>query len=187
MTETPGNAQSDSNVVKGLEHVKDAGTGWVPPHLRTNQEQSEVTESTDAEFAKLANDSELLHAQDTLKVAPVESSDRAINIEKETSGLLPLSSDLKSLSISSINLLKENSKLHPSTSTEPTLKVEDTVGSPVNPLTHNSAAHTLSSAEFNTASPPRGESGLTKNENQESALYFKAWPKSEERSGMHLR
>lgn len=201
VTETPGNAQSDPDGAKGLGSVgqKVAEATFVPPHLRANENESNRPVSTSTEFAKVADNSkisELPQAMDKLKVAQVESSDQAVNIEKEASGPLPLSSDLESTSASypsssrvppSIDLSKENSKLFPSTRTEPTFKIEDTICYSVSPLAHNSAALTPSSAEINTPSPPRGESGLAKNKNPEGALYFKAWPKLEERSSMHLR
>lgn len=155
----------------------------IPPHLRPVAKSSRASVSTDAEFVQLADKLELsdsTYGQDDTKVANKEPSKQPASAEPEISGsnlhsMFHLPGPRAPLPIKApkVATLQSASPMRSA--------FENPTSSSVSPSTQDMSALTPSSVEFKTASPPKTASGVTNDENLQGALFFKAWPKLEDR------
>lgn len=145
-----------------------AGENRLPPHLRGFGKASGVPNTTDAEFAQVADKLNLLDF--IYEPAYLKDAD-----EKPIDSRVPLA----------VNAPNDMTRLQPAFSMKSESEIGEPASRPVSPV--NTSDLTQSSVEFNLASPPKGVSGSVENIYPEGTLFLKAWPKVEKtRPGMDL-
>lgn len=156
----------------------------LPPHLRPVAKSWRAPGSTDAEFAQLTDRLEL---SDSNK----EPSKQKASPNPEASVFSPWSSDSENhpttyrsgpRAVEPTNVPKEIDLLSSDCPMKPAFEIENSTGRPVSPKTQAMSVLTPTSIEFKSASPPKVASGLANDEKLDGALFFKAWPKVEERN-----
>ena len=193
----PGNERLNFDVagkpIAANPNVKSTVT-TIPPHLRPVAKPWRAPGSTDAEFAQLTDRLELsnsTHERDDPKISNKEPSKQKVSPNPEAPVFSPWSSDSENhpttyhsgpRTVLPTNVPKEIDLLSSDFPMKPAFEIENSTGRSVSPKTQAMSVLTPTSIEFKSASPPKVASGLANDENLDGALFFKAWPKLEERN-----